>query len=305
MFRNRSRSTDSGKENDGGLLEKRIKRLERKLAKKNTKKKPRRRHASSSSSDSRSPRDHNLEKRRRGYESPTRNWETDSFSRNNTENGRALGSQADDTATGEVPVVEPQGDARRAEDVDLTTTRAETPPNPGVDESGGLAGNVLKAMGKRIAPDRVLGPEIPKPIAVRWEEIFKQGLPPELKTSIIEKYPPPSNCIFIDSPKVNPELKAASAEAVVKRDNRIISKQERIAACLSAQGKALATIIKRDNDADLALIESISDVQCLRVFCVRGRGEFRLLARSTNSRQQGCQISNERGPACNTRKNRQ
>ncbi|XP_046605016.1 uncharacterized protein LOC124297748 [Neodiprion virginianus] len=175
------------------------------------------------------------------------------------ENGRASGSQADDTATGEVPVVEPQGDARRAEDVDPTTTRAETPPNPGVDESGGLAENVLKAMGKRIAPDRVLGPELPKPIAVRWEEIFKQGLPPELKTSIIEKYLPPSNCMFIDPPKVNPELKAASTEAVVKRDNRIISKQERIAACLSAQGKALATIIKRDNDADLALIESISD----------------------------------------------
>lgn len=138
------------------------------------------------------------------------------------------------------------------------------PEGSTIDETEGLTDEVLKAMGKRICPDKILGISIPKSIVVRWEEIFKQGLPTEEKTALLKKYPPPSNCDFIEPPKLNAELKATTTDANLKRDARIVLKQEKIAACIAAQGKAITLALQGNGDAEnLMMIEYLSDTSRL------------------------------------------
>jgi len=62
--------------------------------------------------------------------------------------------------------------------------------------------------------------------------------------SILEKYPIPENCGFLSVPKLNAEIKATVQESAIKRDKRIVEKQERVAACLGAVGKAIPIALK-------------------------------------------------------------
>ncbi|XP_076674666.1 uncharacterized protein LOC143372404 [Andrena cerasifolii] len=86
------------------------------------------------------------------------------------------------------------------------------------------------------------------------------GLPAEERSSLIKKYPPPSNCLFLDSPKLNAEVERSVNETVRTRDNRIIDKQERLGACISGLGKIISTLLLRDVADDLPVIECLSDV---------------------------------------------
>lgn len=102
-----------------------------------------------------------------------------------------------------------------------------------------LDNKVLSVIGERFVQVRALAPPIHEDLAERWEEIVKKGLPEENKLQIIKKYPPPTNCTFIDPPKINPEVKEALQEAILKRDMRIAEKQAKISTGLAAVGKAL------------------------------------------------------------------
>ncbi|XP_036150064.1 uncharacterized protein LOC118647976 [Monomorium pharaonis] len=87
---------------------------------------------------------------------------------------------------------------------------------------------ILEAIGKRVAEDRVLAPSIPKSIAVRLEDILKKGLPKEEKEKLIKEHAPPKNCTLIDPPKLNDEIKVSVMETTTKRDDRIIEKQKKL-----------------------------------------------------------------------------
>lgn len=128
--------------------------------------------------------------------------------------------------------------------------------------------DILEVIGKRVADDRVLAPAIPKSIAVRLEDIIKKGLPKEEKEKLIKEHAPPKNCVLIDPPKLNEEIKVSVAEASTKRDDRIVEKQKKISACLAMLGSAVVDIInngKADNinqkisDSQMALIRKLSE----------------------------------------------
>ena len=123
---------------------------------------------------------------------------------------------------------------------------------------------VLKLIGDRVCEVRTLGPAIHADFVVRWEDIIKQGLPTDSKKELIKKYPPPENCTLIDPPKLNQEIKIASKdkEGVIKRDSRIVVKQEKITACLAAVGKTLSLLSdkKERSQEYLQSIEYLSDV---------------------------------------------
>lgn len=93
-----------------------------------------------------------------------------------------------------------------------------------------LSGEILQMMGQRIALERIPAQAIHKDLVIRIEEIIKNGLPVEERKKLVQKFPSPSNCSVIDSPKLNLEIKANLQEAVVKRDSCILEKQGRIAA---------------------------------------------------------------------------
>lgn len=112
-----------------------------------------------------------------------------------------------------------------------------------------LEADVLEVLGERLRPERVLAPAVHSHLATLWLEIIEKGLPAEERKGFLKKIPPPQNCVFIDPPKLNLEVKAALDNTVIKRDERIFEKQEKVAASLAGVGKVIDLLIK-SNPAD-------------------------------------------------------
>lgn len=104
--------------------------------------------------------------------------------------------------------------------------------------------------------DKVYSEAVHPDIALRWKEIIKQGLPSEEKISLIKKYTSPGNCIEIEAPKLNQEVRVALTENNRKRDDRILAKQAKIAAALAALAKATILTVR---SKDRQLLSYISD----------------------------------------------
>ncbi|RVE41292.1 hypothetical protein evm_014058 [Chilo suppressalis] len=67
------------------------------------------------------------------------------------------------------------------------------------------------------------GPDIRKELACRLQHVATEGLSKECRKELVNKYLIPANCVHIDAPKINPEIKAAIPENFVKRDKGIES----------------------------------------------------------------------------------
>ncbi|XP_067208062.1 uncharacterized protein [Linepithema humile] len=109
-----------------------------------------------------------------------------------------------------------------------------------------LETEILEIFGDRLLPDRVLAPAVHKHFAVIWGDIIKKGLPTEERKNLLKKLPPPENCIFMDPPKLNPAVKKVLDNNIIKRDDRIIEKQEKVAASLAGVAEIIELILKLD-----------------------------------------------------------
>lgn len=58
---------------------------------------------------------------------------------------------------------------------------------------------------------------------------------------MLEKFPRLQNCIIMDPPKLNLEIKVALASSIQKRDKKIVAKQEEIVA---GMGKIIELVLK-------------------------------------------------------------
>ncbi|CAG5100321.1 Protein of unknown function [Cotesia congregata] len=119
---------------------------------------------------------------------------------------------------------------------------------------------VLKIIGDRLNPDRVLLPAIHKDLAVRVEEIINKGLPTTEKKTLLQKFPPPENGLFMDPPKLNFEIKTNIPDSIVKRDDRIVEKQARISASLAGITKLMSMTLQLPQDQKLAMLEILGGV---------------------------------------------
>ena len=90
------------------------------------------------------------------------------------------------------------------------------------------------------------------------DDILKKGLDSDEVKKLTEAYPLPENCTIIETPKLNAEVKAAVQETTINRHNRIIEKQRRIAACLSAIGNSLVVALKITDPGKLKLLKHLS-----------------------------------------------
>ncbi|XP_011883718.1 PREDICTED: uncharacterized protein LOC105570876 [Vollenhovia emeryi] len=107
-----------------------------------------------------------------------------------------------------------------------------------------LEADVLEIIGERFKPDRVLAPAIHSQLVEIWGEIIEKGLPTEERKASLKKFPPPKNCVLMDPPKLNLEVKAVLDSTIQKRDERIVEKQEKIAASLAGVGKIIELLLK-------------------------------------------------------------
>ncbi|XP_039761522.1 uncharacterized protein LOC120634776 [Pararge aegeria] len=133
-----------------------------------------------------------------------------------------------------------------------------------------LDGSILSLLGD--VPELVteLGPPIHKDIATRWQDILKRGLKEDIKRDLVKLYPIPNNLETLVPPILNPEVKVALAESLVKRDSSIFHKQKQIGLALSALSKSVDSIIsdpakKLHIDTKSKLLRPLSDA--CRILC--------------------------------------
>ncbi|XP_046613729.1 uncharacterized protein LOC124302028 [Neodiprion virginianus] len=159
----------------------------------------------------------------------------------------------------------------REQHASVTATDNENQPDHEVD----LGEDVLNVIGPRLEPDQKQAPALHKDIVIRWKEIFKKGISNEENKNLVKKYNIPKNCGFIAAPVLNSEVIAAIQENVKTRDKRITEKQERIAACMAANGKAISITLKSDSPDKLERLEIESDIGRLLAFLQREESEIR------------------------------
>ncbi|XP_049879693.1 uncharacterized protein LOC126376409 [Pectinophora gossypiella] len=96
------------------------------------------------------------------------------------------------------------------------------------------------------------GPEIQKDVGIRFEHYVTTGLARELRKELVDKHKIPINCKLVDAPALNPEMKAALTEWVVKRDKAIEMQQKLLACALSSLGEAITMVLAlKDKQPDL------------------------------------------------------
>lgn len=142
---------------------------------------------------------------------------------------------------------------------DLPSTSAVSIETPSTLDS-----NILDLLGETPSKNKKYSSPIQAELAVRWEHITTTGLAKDIKKELIEKYLLPENCLKIGSPQLNPEIKAALSEALVRKDRAIQIKQNQQAIAIACIGQALTTIFASEKK-DMTVIKPLLDAA--RLLC--------------------------------------
>lgn len=131
-------------------------------------------------------------------------------------------------------------------------------------QSAPLDSEILEILGDDPSVIKEYSKDIQADLAVRLQHVAIQGLTNEIKKQLQEKYLPPANCPLIDAPMLNPEIKAALTEPVIKRDKSIELKQKQLSSAISSIGEALTLLMTSENK-DTQLIKLLIDAS--RILC--------------------------------------
>lgn len=129
----------------------------------------------------------------------------------------------------------------------------------------GLNSDILSLLGAEVSTDITYGAPIHQDVGDRWLHIIKMGLDGEGNVELIKKYPAPENAKNFGAPKLNPLVKHAALNLVIKRDERLASQQTQISASLSAISKAMTILLNKEGGEDSQnsnskdVIEQLSD----------------------------------------------
>ncbi|CAG5009444.1 unnamed protein product [Parnassius apollo] len=95
-------------------------------------------------------------------------------------------------------------------------------------------------------------------LATRWTKIMMEGLGKEAREKIINKFLTPSNFKAVIAPQMNPEIKASLSEILIKRDKRLVNRQNMTGKIMTGIGLVLTNIIK-GNINTREIVEQLSD----------------------------------------------
>lgn len=144
-----------------------------------------------------------------------------------------------------------------AETADPSTSKEIEVVDPELDA------DILTLLGDAPKPDTKFGKGVHKDLALRWQEILDKGLPKEVKEKILIDYLIPENCNLLVAPSLNPEVKAALAESMIKRDSAIMAKQKQLGIAAAALTQAVELTIAKENHTKI--LKPISDA--CRLIC--------------------------------------
>ncbi|VEN61797.1 unnamed protein product [Callosobruchus maculatus] len=125
--------------------------------------------------------------------------------------------------------------------------------------------NINSILGDAELPEKCFSEPILEELVPRYEKVLLSGLKEEARVDLIKKYLPPENMKAIVPPKLNPEVKVAIQENTLKRDNRLSTLQEQIAAVISALVQFTSDLAKKGGEDNLRYIETSNDA--LRLLC--------------------------------------
>lgn len=117
---------------------------------------------------------------------------------------------------------------------------------------------ILQILGVDPTKTKLFGKHVQNDVAVRFEHIATTGLTKDDRKELTDKYLLPENCKLVGAPALNPEIKAALSEMVVKRDKVIETKQSILASAISSLGQAI-TLLLSSNEKNTDLLRLLMD----------------------------------------------
>jgi hypothetical protein len=143
------------------------------------------------------------------------------------------------------------------------------PPQPGTSgenqsEELQLDEDILQVLGDAPKAEAPLGPPIHKDVASRWQNILAKGLSKEVKENLTKEYLVPSNCDLLLAPALNPEVKVALPDPLVKRDSSLLYKQKQLGIALSALASVTEMVLSNETSKQ-KLLKPLSDA--CRIIC--------------------------------------
>ncbi|CAK1595988.1 unnamed protein product [Parnassius mnemosyne] len=143
-------------------------------------------------------------------------------------------------------------------------TEQPSPTEKEDQESQELDETVLEILGTDPLTTVTFRKDIQKDLAIRLEFIATSGLTKELRKELLESHLPPANCKMIDAPSLNPEIKAAITEVIVKRDKAIQAKQKQICSAIACLSEAITLLLSKDTK-DPTILKLLMDTA--RILC--------------------------------------
>lgn len=132
-------------------------------------------------------------------------------------------------------------------------------------ENDDLDPDILQLLGSDPTQAKSFGDNLHKDLATRWKYILTNGLPKEEKVDLLKQYLPAENCTYMRAPILNPEIKSALSDINIKRDSYSEQKQNQMASCISAIGKALNLALTQKDNIPQEVIKTLSDAG--RILC--------------------------------------
>ncbi|XP_047987755.1 uncharacterized protein LOC125227444 [Leguminivora glycinivorella] len=146
------------------------------------------------------------------------------------------------------------------------TTTQVTGEQIGLQESTpivtALDPGLLCLLGDEPVKEETFGPCIHDDISTRWSDILVNGMKDDIKNDILKRYEIPENLKLAQAPILNPEIKVACNDNVLKRDNILSDKQKLLSTIITGVANTLSNILTTDSTLDnnkQGIIKSLSD----------------------------------------------
>ncbi|XP_063535369.1 uncharacterized protein LOC134745307 [Cydia strobilella] len=129
----------------------------------------------------------------------------------------------------------------------------ENQPSPVLDPlleiTPELDPSILNILGDEPAKEEIFSKAVHKDIASRWSDILINGLKEDVKKEIISCHDIPENLTLLQSPILNPEIKAAVNENSHKRDGILSEKQRSMACVITCIADLMSSNLENCSDA--------------------------------------------------------
>ncbi|XP_049869416.1 uncharacterized protein LOC126369164 [Pectinophora gossypiella] len=122
--------------------------------------------------------------------------------------------------------------------------------------------DILLILGEEPVREEKFGPCIQKDIASRWSDFLINGLKEDTRKEITQKYEIPENLKLAQAPVLNPEIKAACNENVLKRDNILMGKQKLLGKIITSVANTMSTLLSGNITEDATkndMLKALSD----------------------------------------------